>query len=163
MSGSSNFQQFNPGSVNQESDSAYTSDALRSGGITTDAIFASALANKLFYQLSTFVAAFAAALAAQGLVVSDANLATLQTVLMNVVIAGTSQTFDVLTAASILSTTGLQCEGGIVSGSSLPAEGEYAIYDSAGTVHNGVGSGTPITLAAAIAAGYLVCGGLIVP
>jgi hypothetical protein len=84
MAGSTNFQQWNPGAANQESDAAYTADSLRSGGAGVDNIFPSATANKLFYQLSTFVAAFCQMMSNKGYVVSDANLATLTTVLANV-------------------------------------------------------------------------------
>ena len=59
MPGTTNFQQFNPTQANAESDAAYTSDALRSGGLTTSCIVPGNLANKLFYQTTTFVAAFA--------------------------------------------------------------------------------------------------------
>lgn len=82
----SNIQQWNPGGGNQETDAAYTADPLRSGGAPANAIFPSPTANKLFYQLSTFCAAFAAALSAKGLNVSDANLAALQAVLSNIVL-----------------------------------------------------------------------------
>lgn len=85
MSGSSNFQQWNPFGLNQETDAAYTSDSLRTGGAPTNAIFASPLANKAFYQWSTFIAAFAASLALKGYVLSDANLATLTATLGDVI------------------------------------------------------------------------------
>jgi hypothetical protein len=81
---STNLLVWNPGAANQEDDATYAADVQRSGGATTDAIFASPLANKLFYQLSTFCAAFAQALVAKGYTVSDANLAALQAVLSNV-------------------------------------------------------------------------------
>lgn len=73
----SNFQQWNPNESNQESDSAYTGDSLRSGGAPVNAIFPSATANKLFYQVSTMVAALANYLVGQGQNASDTNLATL--------------------------------------------------------------------------------------
>lgn len=85
MPGSSNFQQWNPAQANQENDSAYTADSLRAGGATTDAIFSSPLANKLFYQLSTFIKAMADSLVAKGYTLSDANEATLAAVLGNLV------------------------------------------------------------------------------
>jgi len=81
---STNFQQWNPSSINQESDSQYTSDALRSGGATTDAILPSPTANKAFYQWSTFVAAMATSLSNKGYVVDDTNFATLVSVLANI-------------------------------------------------------------------------------
>jgi hypothetical protein len=85
MSGSTNLQQWNPTGANQESDSAYTVDAQRTGGAANPSIFTSATANKLFYQLSTFLAAFGQALSAKGYTISDANLSTLAGVLANVV------------------------------------------------------------------------------
>lgn len=72
MPGSSNFQQWNPTKSNQQSDAAYTADSLRSGGAATNAIFASPLANKLFYQVTTFVAALAQSMATKGYVLSEA-------------------------------------------------------------------------------------------
>lgn len=77
MAGSSNFLQFNPNQTNQESDSAYSADSLRSGGIPSGAILPSVLLNKLFYQLCTFVAAFAQMMANKGFNMSDANFNTL--------------------------------------------------------------------------------------
>jgi hypothetical protein len=74
MAGTNNFLQWNPTAANQENDSAYTSDTLRSGGAPTNAIFPSATANKLFFQTSTFVAAMAAAMAAKNYNVVDTNL-----------------------------------------------------------------------------------------
>jgi hypothetical protein len=80
--GSTNLQQFNPNQANQESDVAYTADSSRANGIVAGpSIFDSALANKLFYQLTTFMAAFANMMAAKGYTLSDANLTTLQGVL----------------------------------------------------------------------------------
>ncbi len=87
MAGSSNFQQWNPNSTNQETDSQYTSDSQRSGGAANPSTFASATANKLFYQLSTFVTAFATMMANKGYTLSDANLANLEAVLTNVITA----------------------------------------------------------------------------
>jgi hypothetical protein len=84
MAGTNNFLQWNPTAANQENDSAYTSDTLRSGGAPTNAIFPSATANKLFFQTSTFVAAMAAAMAAKNYNVVDTNLTNLQTSLSNI-------------------------------------------------------------------------------
>src|SRR5580700_5763215 len=74
---SSNFLVWNSGSVNQEDDAAYLGDAQRVGGAPLDADFPSATANKLFYQVSTMVAAIAAAMVAQGISANDSNLANL--------------------------------------------------------------------------------------
>jgi len=69
---------WNPGCSNQESDSQYAADAQRLGGATDPSLFASALANKHFYQDSIVRAALAAALVDKGLSPNDgsANPAT---------------------------------------------------------------------------------------
>jgi hypothetical protein len=84
MAGSNNFQQWNPTQANQESDAAYTSDAARNGGVVDGSVFDAATANKLFYQATTFPAAFAQALADKGFAVSDANFNQLVAVFENV-------------------------------------------------------------------------------
>ena len=84
MPGTNNFQQWNPSAANQESDAAYTSDSLRSGGATSGAIFPSATANKLFYQLSILATAFTQMMANKGYNISDANLSNLIVALTNV-------------------------------------------------------------------------------
>jgi hypothetical protein len=81
MSGSSNFLQWNPTASNQENDSAYLADTTRTGGAVNDQYFVSPLGNKLFYQLSTAIAALMGMLAAKGYTVSDASLSTLQSTL----------------------------------------------------------------------------------
>jgi hypothetical protein len=85
MAGTNNFLQWNPAAANQESDSAYTADSMRSGGAGIGAIFSSQTANKAFFQWSTFVAAFAAMMASKNFNMQDGNLANLQTALGNVV------------------------------------------------------------------------------
>ncbi len=81
MSGSSNFIQHNPTEANQENDAAFAADSTTTGGIGVDQIMPSPWMNKRWYQDSTMVAALGAMLAAKGYVVSDANLATLISVL----------------------------------------------------------------------------------
>lgn len=76
---STNYLQWNPGSANQESDATYLADSLRSGGATVNAIFGSALANKVLYQASTMATAIANAMVAHGVNASDASLSTLTT------------------------------------------------------------------------------------
>jgi hypothetical protein len=80
-----NFQQFNPTQANQESDSAYTADSNRSGGFGTGAIVPGVLLNKVWYQFSTFIAAFGNMMALKGYTTSDASLSTLQGVLANLI------------------------------------------------------------------------------
>lgn len=85
MAGSSNFQQWNPTSSNQETDSQYTADALRSGGAATDNILPSITFNKFAYQVTTFVAAFGLMMSNKGFSLSDTNLPALATVLSNII------------------------------------------------------------------------------
>jgi len=92
MPGSSNFQVFNPTGSNQENDASYTGDALRANGIQTNNLFPSPTANKLFYQVTTFISALAGALAAKGYVLADTVLSTLQAVLANVLTTADIQT-----------------------------------------------------------------------
>lgn len=82
--GSSNFLQHNPTAANQEDDATYAGDSTRTGGIGVDQIMPSPWMNKIWYQSSTFIAAFAGALANKGYNLSDANLPTLEAVLANV-------------------------------------------------------------------------------
>ena len=82
MAGTTNAQQWNPTQANQEDDAAYTADAQRSGGAVSGE-FPSATANKLYYQVSTYVAALAQALANKNYSNSDADLAALTTVMAN--------------------------------------------------------------------------------
>jgi hypothetical protein len=81
---STNLLQFNPAQMNQENDAAYAADPVRTGGAVNGSNFPSPTGNKLFYQLSTFVAAFGAMLAAKGYDNSDADISALQDVLANV-------------------------------------------------------------------------------
>lgn len=84
MVGSTNFIQQNPGAANQETDAQYQADTLTTGGIGVDAILPSKWLNKLYYQCTTFVAAFAQMMANKGYAMSDANIANLEAVLANV-------------------------------------------------------------------------------
>jgi hypothetical protein len=84
MAGTSNFLQHNPTAANQEDDATYAADSTRTGGIGVDQIMPSVWMNKIWYQASTFIAAFAGALANKGYNLSDANLSTLEAVLANV-------------------------------------------------------------------------------
>lgn len=84
MAGSSNFQQWNPSQNNQEADADYLSDPQRVNGAANPSVFPSRTANKVFFQSSTFAAAFGAALAAKGYVVSDNDLGMLQVILSEI-------------------------------------------------------------------------------
>lgn len=86
MPGSSDFLQWNPAANNQENDAAYSADTLRANGIPSGVGGSGVLApslthNKLYYQLSTMVAALAQFGANQGQTMSDANLTNLVTAL----------------------------------------------------------------------------------
>jgi hypothetical protein len=84
MPGYNNFQQWNPTQANQETDAQYSADTQRSGGAIAG-VFPSPLANKLFYQPTTFVTAFAQMLAFAGATVSDASITALITTLQSYV------------------------------------------------------------------------------
>ena len=90
MPGTTNFIQFNPNALNQENDSAYAADSLRAGGAPANAIYPSPLANKSFFQWSTFIAAFAQMMAVKGYSPNDGSaspgsaLANLEAVFANV-------------------------------------------------------------------------------
>jgi hypothetical protein len=72
-----NFQQWNPGAVNQENDAAYTADVLRGGGLGFGSLVPSETLNKVLYQLSTMVCALADFMVSKGYNAQDGNLATL--------------------------------------------------------------------------------------
>lgn len=72
-----NVQQWNPTAVNQETDTEYTADSQRVGGATDPSLFDATLANKLFYQLTTYMDALFTAFANKGFTTSDSNLSTL--------------------------------------------------------------------------------------
>jgi hypothetical protein len=95
-----NFLVWNPNSTNQEDDAAYLADPQRSGGAQLDDVFMSPLANKLFYQLSIWVAAFADSLVAKGYSPNDADLAALTAVLANVLTVADITTLGILTTAA---------------------------------------------------------------
>ncbi len=84
MAGTTNLIQFNPAQANQETDAQYAADPLVTGGIPVDGTLPSPFLNKVWYQASTFAAAFNAALTQKGYSPSDANLATLQAVYSNI-------------------------------------------------------------------------------
>lgn len=75
---STNFLQWNSSETNQETDAEYLADSQRLGGAPVGAVFPSPLANKIFYQLSTFCTAFANFMVANGQSASDASLSALQ-------------------------------------------------------------------------------------
>lgn len=99
MAAPTNFLQWNPSQVNQESDASYLTDTQRVGGAVAG-IFPSQLANKLFYQVSTFVAALATALVNKGYEMQDTSLATLVTAMANI-----------LTKADFGTGAGTVCQG----------------------------------------------------
>lgn len=99
MAAPTNFLQWNPSQINQEADAAYLSDAQRVGGAVTG-IFPSELANKLFYQVTTFVAALATALVNKGYEMQDVDLSALITAMANI-----------LTKADFGTSAGTVCQG----------------------------------------------------
>lgn len=113
---SNNFLQWNPAAVNQQDDSAYTADAMRTGGAVTG-IFPSDLANKLFFQCSTMVAALGESLSNKGYAISDADIATLVTALSNI-----------LTKADFGTGLGTVCQGN--DGRFIPAGTKMWFYQN---------------------------------
>jgi hypothetical protein len=101
MAGSSNFLQWNPSQTNQETDSEYSADTLRSSG-AIGGVFPATTGNKVFYQTSIMTAALAGALALKGYTVSDNNFSTLEAVLGNIITNADQKTL--LTSATYSAT-----------------------------------------------------------
>ena len=81
MAGTTDFLTFNPGQVNQETDSQWSSDAQRTGGISSGAIIPSTMLNKALNQATVMVAALGQMLATKGYSTSDSNQNQLAAVL----------------------------------------------------------------------------------
>ena len=113
---SNNFLQWNPAAINQQDDSTYTVDAMRTGGAVTG-IFASDLANKLFYQCTTMVSALGESLSNKGYTISDASISTLITALSNI-----------LTKADFGTSAGTVCQGN--DGRFIPAGTKMWFYQN---------------------------------
>lgn len=104
MAGSTSFLQWNPGQVNQEDDAAYLADSQRAGGAPNGSPIPAELGNKVFYQATTFIAAFGLFLANQGFVVSDADVNALAAVFATAIVTFPSQRakFAALTYSPLL-------------------------------------------------------------
>jgi hypothetical protein len=76
-------QIWNPGQVNQDTDSQYEADPQRTGGAVDDTAFPSLTANKLFNQMSGFLFSLFTAFAQKGFATDDANISTLTAVCAN--------------------------------------------------------------------------------
>ncbi len=74
---STNLLVWNPTAANQQTDAAYAADSQRAGGATDPSFFDALLANKAFYQWSTYLTALFQSLAAKGISTSDSNLPAL--------------------------------------------------------------------------------------
>jgi hypothetical protein len=83
MAGTTNLIQWNPASNNQETDAQYLADSQRASGAVDPEFFDATLANKLFYQVTTYLTALFQAFAAKGYTTSDSNLNTLASVCAN--------------------------------------------------------------------------------
>lgn len=95
-----NFLQFDPSKNNIASDAAYDASSYRTSGARTG-VAPSNIHNKLFYQVSTFVTAFAEMMAtAKGYDMSDANIATLTSQLGNVMTAGDMSVYALVSQLS---------------------------------------------------------------
>lgn len=80
-----NFLQHNPTEANQDNDAQYLVDNTRTQGLGVDEIVPSIWMNKILYQISTFVAAFAQMMSNKGYNCSDADINVLEGVLANVI------------------------------------------------------------------------------
>ena len=80
---STNFIQFNPTESNQESDAAYAANALVTGGVQLNNQLPSNFLNKLWYQVTTFPAAFCQMLVNKGYSPMDTSVTALAAVLAN--------------------------------------------------------------------------------
>jgi hypothetical protein len=83
MAGTTNLIPWNPTGANQETDAQYLADSQRAGGAVDPEFFDATLANKAFYQWSTYLTALFQAFAAKGFTTSDSNLNTLASVCAN--------------------------------------------------------------------------------
>lgn len=92
-----NLLQWNPTAANQENDGAYLADSQRAGGATDPSLFLAALANKAFFQWSTYLTALFQAFAAKGFTTSDSNLSTLTAQCANFL-----TTFDVKSQVTLI-------------------------------------------------------------
>lgn len=84
MADPTNFLQWNPGQLNQQSDGEYLVEPQRTDGADTG-IYPSTLANKMFYQCTTMVVAIAQMMVNKGYEMQDAVLADLITSLSKIV------------------------------------------------------------------------------
>lgn len=126
-----NFVQWNPSATNQQNDTAYATSA--SAGAATNSIFASTVANKLFYQVTTFVTAFATTLSNLGFTVTDASLANLESVLSQIVISGigASPTLGNVTCNAV-NAGSLQTTTSVLAGQNVLAQGQIQGYGNPG-------------------------------
>lgn len=100
MPGTTNFIQFNPTQSNQLTDSAYAADALVTGGVQLNNTLPSNFLNKLWYQDSTFVAAFAQMLVNKGYSPMDTSVSALAALLANVLTNADTQPLQLIVTYS---------------------------------------------------------------
>lgn len=81
MPGVTNFLQWNPSQVNQDTDVQYQGDTQRIGGAPVGTPFPSRTGNKVLYQCTTGVAALMQMMANKGFTVTDTNIGNLTAVL----------------------------------------------------------------------------------
>jgi hypothetical protein len=137
MAGSTNVLQWNPNLTGpQETDAQYLADAQRAGGATNPSIFNPTTANKLFYQLSTYVAGLAQMLAGKGYSNSDANLPALVAV-MNNILTRTDLPLGLVSLSSATTTTINLASGAVFN---INLAGNVSSLAVTGTFH------VPVTL-----------------
>lgn len=135
--GSSNFVQFNSTKSNMASDAVYDGGSFQLNGVPLAGLADPLGHNKLFYQLSTFVTAFAQVLANEGYTVSDSSITALEAVITSA-LAMPGRLLNVQTFTS--------------SGTYTPTTGmNTAIIEVQGA--GGGGGGCPSTLSTTISFG----------
>jgi hypothetical protein len=152
------FSQFNPGAANQDTDSTYPGDSQRTGGAPTNATFASVLANKVFYQSSTWNRAMALMMVGKGYspkdgtspyvadASSNAAVTALLAVLNNIITNADLQNAGSPYAAMRIVTQALTDNSTLAASTAYVKGQNYAAGASAGQlVQGGAGSGGAVT------------------
>jgi len=160
-SGSTNFLQWNPNANLQENDATFADDAQRLSGATLPSQFSNSLANKCFYQWSTFITAFCNMLAGKNYSPNDGSsspstaLANLVGVLNNVLTF-----FDLPTIFTSPSFTGIPTAPTAAVGTNTTQlatmaallQGTLRAETSGYRIQQGIGTGTSVTFPTAFSA-----------
>lgn len=124
------FSQWNPGVANQENDAVYQADSQRSGGAGSGSIFASLLANKAFYQWSTWIRAMALALVNKGYSPKDGTSPYTADTSSNAAVTALAAVFANFITNADLQNSGSPYAGGLVATPTL-TDNSHAIPSTA--------------------------------